>query len=62
MGLLEWLRGGKQAEEPGPRDPVDERMDARREEQTGPVAEGTPDSVDPALQRRDEEAGRHSGI
>jgi hypothetical protein len=61
MGLLDWLRGGKQAEEPSKGDSVDERSEARREEKSGAAADST-DTVDPALQRRDEEAGRHSGI
>ena len=61
MGLLDWLRGGKQAEEPGDGDSMDERLDARRQDQS-PVSEPGAESTEPALQRRDEEAGRHSGI
>ena len=62
MGLLDWLRGGKQAEEPGHGDPVDERLEARRQEQSGAETEPGAEFSDPALQRRDEEAARHSGI
>ena len=61
MGLLDWLRGGKQAEEPGHDDPVNERLEARRQDQSGAPEPGA-ESADPALQRRDEEAARHSGI
>ncbi|MBA2537602.1 MAG: hypothetical protein H0V20_09255 [Actinobacteria bacterium] len=62
MGLLDWLRGGKQAEEPGHGDSVDERLEARRQDQSGTTPDPGVESADPALQRRDEEAARHSGI
>jgi hypothetical protein len=58
MGLLDWLRGGPKGT---PRDTQEERLDIARDEPE--VVPATPTDVDSSIeQRRDEEAGRHSGI
>lgn len=59
MGLLDWLRG---RQETRPKDAQEERLEARREEQGETFPETVEDVEASARERRDEEAGRHSGI
>ena len=63
MGLLDWLKGARRGGgEAGPRDTQEERLEAQRQEQGGTFPEGSQDIGETPLERRDEEAGRHSGI
>lgn len=61
MGLLDWVRGGRRTEAPGPADSVEERVEARREE-AATTSEVGPEAVERPLDNDDEEAGRHSGL
>ncbi len=60
MGLLDWVRGGKRADEPGPGDSVEERADARRE-QAPTTSEVTPESAQPEADPAGEDTGRQAG-
>ncbi len=65
MGLLDWLRGERRTTEARvPSPSVEERVEARREE--GPAGEVAPPPAEgigeTPLDRRNEEAARHSGM
>ena len=61
MGLLDWLKGGKQADEPRARESQDERLGARREE-TESAPGGPTEPAGAGIDRPDDEAARGPGV
>ena len=60
MGFLDWLRGGERA----PQDSTEERAEVRGEEQSAGAdfPETAQEVEQSAVDRRNEEASRHTGI